>query len=105
VRLGAEEYLALAAERARDPVGADATYVLLAHDFDDELEVVAVSGLPQGLLGSRLSPGSPGTPDPRNTRLPVVVPNLADFDVPLLAGTELRSLVVVPLIVEGQLVG
>src|SRR6478672_4625916 len=105
VRLGAQEYLALAAERARDPVAADATYVLLAHDFDDDLEVVAVSGLPEGLLGTRLRPGSPGTPDPRNTRLPVVVPDLADFDVPVLAGTELRSLVVVPLIVEGQLVG
>jgi serine phosphatase RsbU (regulator of sigma subunit)/PAS domain-containing protein len=105
VRLGAEEYLALAAERARDPVAADATYVLLAHDFDDDLEVVAVSGLPEGLLGTRLAPGSPGTTDPRNNRLPVVVPDLADFDVPLLAGTALRSLVVVPLIVEGQLVG
>ena len=53
VRLGAQEYLALAAERARDPMAADATYVLLAHDFDDDLEVVAVSGLPEGLLGSR----------------------------------------------------
>ena len=105
VRLGAQEYLALAAERARDPLAADATYVLLAHDFDDDLEVVAVSGLPEGLLGTRLRPGSPGTPDPRNTRLPVVVPDLADFDVPVLAGTDLRSLVVVPLIVEGQLVG
>jgi serine phosphatase RsbU (regulator of sigma subunit)/PAS domain-containing protein len=105
VRLGAEEYLALAAERARDAVAADATYVLLAHDFDDDLEVVAVSGLPEELLGSRQVPGSPGTPDPRNNRLPLVVPDLVDFDVPLLAGTELRSLVVVPLIVEGQLVG
>lgn len=105
VRLGAQEYLALAAERARDPMAADATYVLLAHDFDDDLEVVAVSGLPEGLLGTRLRPGSPGTPDPRNTRLPVVVPDLADFDVPVLAGADLRSLVVVPLIVEGQLVG
>src|SRR6476659_6715812 len=38
VRLSANEYLALAAERARDPVAADATYVLLAHDFDDDLE-------------------------------------------------------------------
>jgi PAS domain S-box-containing protein len=105
VRLGAQEYLALAAERARDAVAADATYVLLAHDFDDDLEVVAVSGLPEGLLGTRLRPGSPGTPDPRNARLPVVVPDLADFAVPVLAGTDLRSLVVAPLIVEGQLVG
>jgi PAS domain S-box-containing protein len=105
VRLSANEYLALAAERARDPVAADATYVLLSHDFDDDLEVVAVSGLPEDLLGTRIAPGSPGTPDPRNHRLPLVVPDLRDFEVPLLAGTDLRSLVVVPLVVEGLLVG
>ena len=105
MRLGVGEYLALAAERVRDPVSADATYVLLSRDFDDELEVVAVSGLPETLLGSRLVPGSPGTPDRHDPRLPVVVPDLAEFEVPMLAGTELRSLVVVPMIVEGRLVG
>ncbi len=105
VRLSANEYLALAAERARDAVSAEATYVLLAHDFDEDFEVVAVSGLPEDLLGTRLTPDSPGTPDSRNSRLPVVVPDLRDFEVPLLAGTEVRSLVVVPLVVEGQLVG
>jgi serine phosphatase RsbU (regulator of sigma subunit)/anti-sigma regulatory factor (Ser/Thr protein kinase) len=105
VRLGVEEYLMLAAERVRDPVAADATYVLLAHDFLDELEVVAVSGLPEDLLGTRLAPGSPGTPDPRSVRRPVVVPDLRAVPVPLLAGTSLRSLLVVPLVMEGKLVG
>jgi serine phosphatase RsbU (regulator of sigma subunit)/anti-sigma regulatory factor (Ser/Thr protein kinase) len=105
VRLSVEEYLTLAAERVRDPVSADATYVLLLHDFVDELEVVAVSGLPETLLGTRVEPGSPGTPDLQSTHLPVVVPDLREFCVPLLADTELRSLVVVPLIVEGRLVG
>ncbi len=105
VRLSVEEYLTLAAERVRDPVSADATYVLLLHDFVDELEVVAVSGLPETLLGTRIPPGAPGTPDLRNAHLPVVVPDLREFGVPLLADTELRSLVVVPLVVEGRLVG
>ncbi|MFC4785026.1 SpoIIE family protein phosphatase [Nocardioides sp. MAHUQ-72] len=105
VRLGVEDYLSLAAERVRDPVGADATYVLLAHDFDDELEVVAVSGLPEQLLGTRLPRGAAGTPDTHSTALPVVVPDLAEHDVALLAGTGLRSLVVVPLTVEGKVVG
>ena len=63
VRLSVEEYLTLACERIRDPVSADATYVLLSHDFDDEFEVVAVSGLPEQLLGTRLARGTPGTPD------------------------------------------
>ena len=105
VRLSANEYLALAAERARDAVSAEATYVLLSHDFDEDFEVVAVSGLPEDLLGTRLAPDSPGTPDSRSSRLPVVVPDLRDFEVPLLAGSDLRSLVLVPLVVEGQLVG
>ncbi len=105
VRLSVEEYLTLAAERVRDPVAADATYVLLAHDFDDDLEVVAVSGLPETLLGTRLAPDSPGGPDQNSTHLPVVVPDLREFEVPLLAGTGLRSLVVVPLVMEGKLVG
>ncbi|GAA2151727.1 SpoIIE family protein phosphatase [Nocardioides koreensis] len=105
VRLSVEEYLMLAAERIRDPVTADATYVLLSHDFDDDFEVVAVSGLSETLLGTRLAPDTPGTPDLHNTALPVVVPDLGEFTVPLLAGTELRSLVVVPLVMEGSLVG
>lgn len=105
VRLGVEEYLMLAAERVRDPVAADATYVLLAHDFLDELEVVAVSGLPEELLGTRLAPGSLGTPDPQHIRRPVVVPDTRQVEVPLLAGAPVRSLLVVPLVMEGKLVG
>ena len=105
VRLGLEDYLTLAAEQVRDPVSAAATYVLISRDFDDELEVVAVSGLPERLLGQRIARGSPGTPDDHSAALPVVVPDLEMHDVPLLAGTGLRSLVVVPLLVEGKLVG
>ena len=105
VRLSVEEYLTLAGERIRDPVSADATYVLLSHDFDDEFEVVAVSGLPEQLLGTRLARGTPGTPDLHSAALPVVVTDLAEHGVPLLADTGLRSLVVVPLLVEGKVVG
>lgn len=105
VRLSVEEYLTLAAERARDPISADATYVLLSHDFDDEFEVVAVSGLPEDLLGTRVARGSAGTPDAHRAHLPVVVPDLEALEVPLLSGTDLRSLAVVPLVVEGTLVG
>jgi serine phosphatase RsbU (regulator of sigma subunit)/PAS domain-containing protein len=105
VILGVEEYLARAAERARDPISAVATYVLLVRDFDDELEVAAVSGLPVTLLGTRLAPGARGTPDMRNPHLPVVIPDLAELEVPLLERWKLRSLVVVPLVVEGTIVG
>jgi serine phosphatase RsbU (regulator of sigma subunit) len=105
LRLGVDEYLALAVERVRDPVSADATYLLLAHDFDEEYEVVAVSGLADGLRGTRLHPGAPGVPDARTPHLPVVVPDVAEFEVPLLEATDLRSLVVVPVVVEGRVIG
>jgi serine phosphatase RsbU (regulator of sigma subunit) len=74
-------------------------------DFDDEFEVKAVSGLPDALLGTRLEAGSGGVPDPRTPRLPVVVTDLSDLEVPLLQGTGLRSLVVVPLVAEGRVIG
>jgi PAS domain S-box-containing protein len=105
VRLGVEEYLTLAVERARDPVSADATYLLLSHDVDDELEVVAVSGLPESVRGLRLAPGSPGAPDPATPQTPVVLPDVSDLGIPLLDGAELRSLTVVPLVVEGRMIG
>ena len=105
LRLGADDYLALAVEHVRDPVSADATYLLLSHDVTGELELVAVSGLPETLVGTRLVTGSPGAPDAHRPRLPVLVPDLTEVDVPVLAGTELRSLLVVPLVVEGRVVG
>ena len=65
-----------------------------------------MSGLPDGLLGTRLRPGSPGTPDPRNTRLPGGGARPRGLRRTR-AGRRpsLRSLVVVPLVAEGRLVG
>jgi len=105
VRLGVEEYLSLAVERARDQVSADATYLLLAHDVDDELEVVAVSGLPESVCGTLMAPGSAGGPDPATPRTPVMLADLTELRVPVLDGAELRSLTVVPLVVEGRMIG
>ncbi|RYP87717.1 PAS domain-containing protein [Nocardioides guangzhouensis] len=104
-RLGLDDYLSLVVERCRARVGADATYLLLARYFDSDLEVVAVSGLDARLHGRRLDRDAPGTLNRSNPRLPVVEDDLADGAVPLLTGTGLRSLVVVPVVVEGQAVG
>lgn len=104
-RLGIDDYLSLAVERVRDPISADASYLLLMRDFDDAFEVKAVSGLPDTLRGTRLEAGSAGAPDPRTPHLPVVVPDLSDLEVPLLQGTGLRSLVVVPVVIEGRVIG
>ncbi|MGZ4483835.1 MAG: SpoIIE family protein phosphatase [Nocardioidaceae bacterium] len=105
VKLSVDEYLTLAVERVRDHLAADATYLLLSRDFDDELEVAAVSGLPERLCGTRVEPGSPGTLDEHSPHLPLVLPDLSEHPVPLVAGTDLRSLTVVPLTVEGKVVG
>ncbi|MFC7494075.1 MULTISPECIES: SpoIIE family protein phosphatase [unclassified Nocardioides] len=104
-RLGLDDYLSLAVERCRARVGADATYLLLARDFGDDLEVAAVSGLDNRLHGRRLDRDAPGALNGSNQRLPVVEDDLPDGAVPLLAGTRLRSLLVVPVLIEGQAVG
>ena len=104
-RLGLDDYLRLAVERCRARVGADATYLLLARDFDSDLEVIAVSGLDTRLQGRRFDRNAPGTLNRSNPRLPVVENDVADGDVPLLAGTGLRSLLVVPVLLDGQAVG
>jgi serine phosphatase RsbU (regulator of sigma subunit)/anti-sigma regulatory factor (Ser/Thr protein kinase) len=104
-RLGLDNYLTLAVERARDRLSADATYLLLARDFDPEYEVRAVSGLDDSLRGTRLDARDPGAPDSHNPQLPVAYRDLSDTQIPLLAGSGMRSLVVVPVVVEGRVTG
>lgn len=104
-RLGVDDWLSLAVERARDDLGADATYLLLGRGLDPDYEVHALSGLDSSLLGTRVDAGAPGSPDTRNPLLPVVVPDLAKHPVPLLAGTGLASVVVVPVSVDGRVTG
>jgi serine phosphatase RsbU (regulator of sigma subunit)/anti-sigma regulatory factor (Ser/Thr protein kinase) len=105
VRLGLDDFLKLAVERVRDAVTADVSYLLMFRDFDDVFEVVAVSGLPDGVRGRRLEAGTPGAPDARTPRLPLVIQDLSVASVPLLGGTPMQSLSVVPVVVEGRVVG
>ena len=104
-QLGIDDFLELAVERCRERVGADATYLLSVHDFDADLEVTAVSGLDAVLRGTRIDRNEPGALNPTSPLLPLVETDLADGAVPLLAGTRLRSLVVVPAVVDGRVVG
>lgn len=104
-RLALDDYLSLAVERARETVAADATYLMLAREFDLDFEVRAVSGLDDAVRGTRWDSSSPGTPDPRNPHLPVVVPDLSVTEVPMLADSGFKSLVAVPVTVDGRLTG
>ncbi len=94
-------------ERARDMLDGDAAYLLLATDDETELEVRASCGLPSGRQRFARVPVESGAGRYGSARLPAVHDDLADSPgaVPLLSGTGLRSVVTVPLKVEGRLTG
>jgi serine phosphatase RsbU (regulator of sigma subunit)/PAS domain-containing protein len=94
-------------ERARDMLDGDAAYLLLATDDETELEVRASCGLPSGRRRFSRVPVEAGAGRYGSARLPAVHEDLTDQPgaVPLLTGTGLRSVVTVPLKVEGRLTG
>ena len=94
-------------ERARDMLDGDAAYLLLATDDETELEVRASCGLPSGRQRFARVPVEAGAGRYGSARLPAVHDDLTSQPgaVPLLGGTGLRSLVTVPLKVEGRLTG
>jgi PAS domain S-box-containing protein len=104
-RLGFQAYLDLVVERSRDQLAAQAAYLLLARDFDAGYEVVTVSGLDGTLRGHRLESGTSGAPDPRNPRLPVILPDVSGDGVDWLQDTGVRSLLVVPIVMEDRVIG
>jgi serine phosphatase RsbU (regulator of sigma subunit)/anti-sigma regulatory factor (Ser/Thr protein kinase) len=105
LRLAVDDYLPLATERVRDALDADASYLLIGHDVEDEFEVVAVSGLPDAVRGTRMVSGDPGAPDARTPNLPVVIADGAAGQVAPLHGTAARSLIMVPVAAGGRVIG
>ncbi|PWI45590.1 SpoIIE family protein phosphatase [Streptomyces sp. ICBB 8177] len=94
-------------ERARDMLDGDSAYLLLATDDETELEVRASTGLPSSRQRFARVPVEAGTGRYGSARMPAVHEDLsaAPGAVPLLAGTGMRSVVTVPLKVEGRLTG
>ncbi|WP_327294919.1 MULTISPECIES: SpoIIE family protein phosphatase [unclassified Streptomyces] len=94
-------------ERARDMLDADAAFLLLATDDETELEVRATTGLPSARQRFARVPVEAGTGRYGSARMPAVHEDLAAVPgaVPLLNGTGMRSVVTVPLKVEGRLTG
>ncbi|MFF3950439.1 SpoIIE family protein phosphatase [Streptomyces sp. NPDC001902] len=94
-------------ERARDMLDGDAAYLLLATDDETELEVRASTGLPSARQRFARVPVEAGTGRYGSARMPAVHEDLTAVPgaVPLLAGTGMRSIVTVPLKVEGRLTG
>ncbi len=104
-RLGSQAYLDLVVERSRDRLSAQGAYLMLAHDLRSDFEVVTLSGLDPAVRGARLELGDVGAPDARNPHLPVRLPDLGDSGAHLLGLEDARSLLVVPVVVEGQVIG
>jgi PAS domain S-box-containing protein len=94
-------------ERARDMLDGDAAYLLLATDDETELEVRASTGLPSARQRFARVPVETGSGRYGSARMPSVHEDLALVPgaVPLLEGTGMRSVVTVPLKVEGRLTG
>ncbi|MFI9201661.1 SpoIIE family protein phosphatase [Streptomyces sp. NPDC053048] len=94
-------------ERARDMLDGDSAYLLLATDDETELEVRASTGLPSTRQRFARVPVEAGTGRYGSARMPAVHDDLAAVPgaVPLLTDTGMRSVVTVPLKVEGRLTG
>ncbi|MDR3081287.1 MAG: SpoIIE family protein phosphatase [Streptomyces sp.] len=94
-------------ERARDMLDGDAAFLLLATDDETELEVRASTGLPSARQRFARVPVDAGPGRYGSARMPAVHEDLtaAAGAVPLLGGAGMRSVVTVPLKVEGRLTG
>ncbi|MFI1864424.1 SpoIIE family protein phosphatase [Streptomyces jumonjinensis] len=94
-------------ERARDMLDGDAAFLLLATDDETELEVRATTGLPSARQRFARVPVEAGSGRYSSARMPAVHEDLASVPgaVPLLGSTGMRSVVTVPLKVEGRLTG
>ncbi|MHB9758377.1 SpoIIE family protein phosphatase [Streptomyces sp. BYX5S] len=94
-------------ERARDMLDGDSAFLLLATDDETELEVRASTGLPSARQRFARVPVEVGPGRYGSARMPAVHEDLTQVPgaVPLLNGTGMRSVVTVPLKVEGRLTG
>lgn len=94
-------------ERARDMLDGDAAFLLLATDDETELEVRASTGLPSARQRFARVPVEAGPGRYSSARMPAVHDDLTAVPgaVPLMNGTGMRSVVTVPLKVEGRLTG
>ncbi|MQA83393.1 MAG: SpoIIE family protein phosphatase [Streptosporangiales bacterium] len=106
-RLTLDEMVQRTVERARDVLGGDAAYLLLAREDETELEIRASTGTASGLPRRTRLAAEELLGGLNSSRLPVVHDDVGERSgaMILLRGTGMRSLLTVPLLVEARIVG
>jgi PAS domain S-box-containing protein len=103
-----DELLAELLNRVRDAVNADTVAILLTEECGDELVAWAAKGLEEEVeRGVRIPFGTGFAGRVAATRAPVIIDDLEKAEVlnPLLKEAGIRSLLGVPLLVEGRVIG
>jgi serine phosphatase RsbU (regulator of sigma subunit)/anti-sigma regulatory factor (Ser/Thr protein kinase) len=106
--LGVEDLLVELLDRVRDVLGADTAAVLLLDRPNEHLVATAARGIEEEVYqGARVPLGRGFAGRVAASRRPVTIEDIDDADVvnPLLRERGIRSLLGVPLLAEGQLLG
>ncbi|NYI79277.1 SpoIIE family protein phosphatase [Nocardioides panzhihuensis] len=99
------DMLDLVVEQTRERFGADAAYLLLEDEMDDQFVVAATSGSAAPVQGRNVRRGEAGAPGLRASFRPLSIVDLRATPVDLLRGLELRSLVTAPVAFDGRVIG
>lgn len=104
-QLALADILDLVVEQTRERFDADAAYLLLEDEMEDQFVVAATSGAATPIKGRRMRRGEGGAPSLRASFRPLAISDLRATPVELLRELELRSLVTAPVAFEGRVIG
>lgn len=104
-QLALADILDLVVEQTRERFDADAAYLLLEDEMEDQFVVAATSGAATPIKGRSVRRGEGGAPSLRASFRPLAISDLRATPVELLRELELGSLVTAPVAFEGRVIG
>ncbi|MER6941406.1 SpoIIE family protein phosphatase, partial [Nocardioides sp. NPDC000441] len=104
-QLALADILDLVVEQTRERFDADAAYLLLEDEMEDQFVVAATSGAATPIKGRSVRRGAGGAPSLRASYRPLAISDLRATPVELLRELELGSLVTAPVAFEGRVIG